>query len=129
MMVVKTYNSMAMTGIQIKNLRLRTVIGANNWERNVLQDVIISISFKYNAKQAEKSDRIEDVFNYKTLTKKIIKEVEESKFNLLESLVNHIYKIVKENRELQNVTVTVEKPHALRFCDNVIAVKSDEDDW
>ncbi len=128
MMVVKTYNSMAMTGIQIKNLRLRTVIGANNWERNVLQDVIISISFKYNAKQAEKSDRIEDVFNYKTLTKMIIKEVEESKFNLLESLVNHIYKIVKENRELQNVTVTVEKPYALRFCDNVIAVKSDEDE-
>ncbi len=128
MMVVKTYNSMAMTGIQIKNLRLRTVIGANNWERNVLQDVIISISFKYNAKQAEKSDRIEDVFNYKSLTKKIINEVEESKFNLLESLVNHIYKIVKENRELQNVTVTVEKPYALRFCDNVIAVKSDEDE-
>jgi len=128
MMVVKTYNSMAMTGIQIKNLRLRTVIGANNWERNVLQDVIISISFKYNAKQAEKSDRIEDVFNYKTLAKMIIKEVEESKFNLLESLVNHIYKIVKENRELQNVTVTVEKPYALRFCDNVIAVKSDEDE-
>jgi D-erythro-7,8-dihydroneopterin triphosphate epimerase len=128
MMVVKTYNYMAMTGIQIKNLRLRIVIGANNWERNVLQDVIISISFKYNAKQAEKSDRIEDVFNYKSLTKRIIKEVEESKFNLLESLVNHIYKIVKENRELQNVIVTVEKPYALRFCDNVIAVKSDEDE-
>ncbi len=128
MMVVKTYNSMAMTGIQIKNLRLRTVIGANNWERNVLQDVIISISFKYNAKQAEKSDRIEDVFNYKLLTKRVIKEVEESKFNLLESLVNHIYKIVRENRELQNVTVTVEKPYALRFCDNVIAVKTDEDE-
>jgi FolB domain-containing protein len=128
MMVVKTYNYMAMTRIQIKNLRLRTVIGANNWERNVLQDVIISISFKYNAKQAEKSDRIEDVFNYKTLAKMIIKEVEESKFNLLESLVNRIYKIVKENRELQNVIVTVEKPYALRFCDNVIAAKSDEDE-
>ena len=119
---------MTMTGIQIKNLRLRTVIGANDWERNVLQDVVISISFKYNAKQAEESDRIEDVFNYKSLTKRIIKEVEASKFNLLESLVNHIYKIVKENQELQNVSVTVEKPYALRFCDNVIAVKSDEDE-
>ena len=128
MMVVKTYNSMAMTGIQIKNLRLRTVIGANNWERNVLQDVIISISFKYNAEKAENSDRIEDVFNYKSLTKRIVKEVEESKFNLLESLVSHIYKIVRENQELKNVMVTVEKPYALRFCDNVIAVKSDEDE-
>lgn len=117
-----------MTGIHIKDLRLRTVIGANNWERDVLQDVVISIRFRYNAQKAEMTDRIEDVFNYKTLTKRVISEVEASKFNLMESLVNHIYKIVKENKELQNVSVTVEKPNALRFCDNVIAVKSDEDE-
>ncbi len=127
MMEVKTYKSLAMTGIEIKNLRLRAVIGANDWEREVLQDVVISISFRYNANQAEMTDRIEDVFNYKTLTKRIIDEVEASRYNLLESLVNHVYKIVKENGELQGVTVTVEKPNALRFCDNVIAVKSDKD--
>ncbi len=128
MMVVKTYKSNIMTGIQIKNLRLRAVIGANDWEREVLQDVVVSVSFKYDAQKAENSDQIEDVFNYKTLTKKIIDEVEASRFNLLESLVNHIYRIVKQNRELQEVTVTVEKPNALRFCDNVIAVKSDKDE-
>ena len=128
MTVVKIFNFMAMTGIHIKDLRLRTVIGANDWERDVLQDVVISIRFSYNAQKAEMTDRIEDVFNYKTLTKRVISEVEASKFNLLESLVNHIYKIVKENKELQNVSVTVEKPNALRFCDNVIAVKSDEDE-
>ncbi|TVR75182.1 MAG: FolB domain-containing protein [Marinilabiliales bacterium] len=116
-----------MTGIQIKNLRLRAVIGANDWEREVLQDVVISIRFKYDAQKAEMSDQVEDVFNYKTLTKRIIDEVEASRFNLLESLVNHVYKIVKENKEVQDVTVTVEKPNALRFCDNVIAVKSDKD--
>ncbi len=128
MTVVKIFNFMTMTEIQIKDLRLRTVIGANDWERDVLQDVVISIRFRYNAQKAEMTDRIEDVFNYKTLTKRVISEVEASKFNLLESLVNHIYKIVKENKELQNVSVTVEKPNALRFCDNVIAVKSDEDE-
>ncbi len=128
MTVVKIFNFKTMTGIHIKDLRLRTVIGANNWERDVLQDVVISIRFRYNAQKAEMTDRVEDVFNYKTLTKRVISEVEASKFNLLESLVNHIYKIVKENKELQNVSVTVEKPNALRFCDNVIAVKSDEDE-
>ncbi len=127
-MGVKTYKSNNMTGIQIKNLRLRAVIGANDWEREVLQDVVISISFKYDAQKAEMSDRIEDVFNYKILTKRIIDEVEASRFNLLESLVNHIYKIVKENTELQDVSVIVEKPNALRFCDNVMAVKSDKDE-
>lgn len=127
MMVVKIYNYDVMTGIEIKNLRLRTIIGANDWEREVLQDVIISISFKYDARQAEISDQIEDVFDYKKLTKRVIDEVEASKFNLLESLVNHIYCLVRENKELKRVAVTVEKPNALRFCDNVIAYKSDEE--
>jgi D-erythro-7,8-dihydroneopterin triphosphate epimerase len=117
-----------LTRIQIKNLRLRTIIGANDWEREVLQDVVISVSYKYNASDAERTDAIADAFNYKSLTKKIIKEVETSKFVLLESLVNHIYKIVKENDSPKDVKVTVAKPNALRFCDNVIAIKSDEDE-
>ena len=123
----KTYN-LIMTRIEIKNLRLRTIIGANSWEREVLQDVVISISYKYNAKQAELSDDVKDVFNYKSLTKNIINEVEASKFALLESLVNHVYKIVKENDRLEDVQVVVEKPNALRFCDNIIAIKSDRDE-
>lgn len=117
-----------MTHIEIKNLRLRTIIGVNDWERDVLQDVIISVSYKYNAESAEKTDDIKNAFNYKFLTKKIIKEVETSKFALLESLVNHIYKIVKGNNCLKNVKVSVEKPNALRFCDNVVAIKSDKDE-
>ena len=116
-----------MTKIEIENLRLRAVIGANDWEREVLQDVVISISFKYDATKAEQSDDVEDVFNYKTLTKRVIKEVEASKFMLLESLLNLIYSIVKENTSLKDVRVIVEKPHALRFCDNVRAIKADED--
>lgn len=117
-----------MTLIEIKNLRLRTVIGANDWEREVLQDVVISVSYKYDATNAEQSDAIKDAYNYKSLTKMLIKEVEVSKFVLLESLVNHIYKIVKRNKILKDVKVKVEKPNALRFCDNVIAIKSDEDE-
>ena len=50
-----------MTRIQIKSLRLRTIIGANDWERNVLQDVVISIDYKYDAKQAENTDQIEQL--------------------------------------------------------------------
>ncbi len=111
--------------IEIKNLRLRTIIGANNWEREVLQDVVITIKFKFDSSKAEASDNLEDTFNYKSLTKRIIKEVEASKFNLLESLVGMVYSILKEYAELHDVYVQVEKPHALRFCDNVIASKSD----
>lgn len=112
--------------IEIKNIRLRTIVGANDWERKVLQDVVISVKFKFNSKKAEDSDELKNTFNYKLLTKKIIKEVEASKFKLLESLVCMVYSIVKKHDELEDVCVSVEKPNALRFTDNVIATKCDK---
>lgn len=114
-----------MTQFEIQNLRLRTIIGVNEWEREKPQDIIISIRYKCDVSKAETTDNLEDTFNYKTLTKRIIKEVENSNFRLLEALVNFIYKICKEDGQLKDVRVKVEKPNALRYCDNVIAIKYD----
>ena len=111
--------------ISIKKLRLRTIIGINESERKSLQDVIISIHYRYNASKAIEEDNIKYSVNYKNITKKIIAEVEKSDFYLLESLANMIYTIVRENSSIQNVDVTVEKPFALRFSDTVVAKISD----
>jgi FolB domain-containing protein len=111
--------------IQIKNLRLRTIIGFADWERKKLQDVIVNIDFQYDASTAMKTDEREDAVNYKIMTKRIIKEVESSSFNLIESLASKIYDLVYESEGIKMVSVTVEKPHALRFCDNVMVTISD----
>ena len=63
-----TYKMQIMTRIEIEKLRLRTIIGVNDWERDNLQDVVVSVGFSYDAQQAEKTDRIEDTVNYKSLT-------------------------------------------------------------
>lgn len=106
--------------IQIKDLRLRAIIGFVDWEREQKQDVVISYSYKYDAAKAIQSDNIEKAADYKTLTKNIICIVETSKFNLLETLSNKIYEIIAENKDLFDINVTVEKPGALRFADNVL---------
>jgi D-erythro-7,8-dihydroneopterin triphosphate epimerase len=111
--------------ISIKKLRLRTIIGINESERKSLQDVIISINYRYNASKAIEEDNIKYSVNYKNITKKIIEEVEKSDFYLLESLANMIYTIVRENSSIQDIDVTVEKPFALRFSDTVVARISD----
>lgn len=104
----------------IKNLRLRTIIGFNDIETKEKQDVIISISYKYNASLAIKDDDVKLGFNYKTLTKKVIGFVESARFNLLEALAQGIFDIVALDKELKDITIIVEKPGALRFTDNVI---------
>lgn len=111
--------------INIEKLKLRTYIGFSDHETGVLQDVIINISFKYDISRAIETDSPGEVFNYRTLTKTIISKVQNSSFNLLESLTAMIFDIVKSHSELSEIYVKVEKPHALRFCDNVFCEISD----
>ena len=108
-----------MATIRISDLRLRTIIGANDWERDNLQDIIINVSIDYDARKASLSDKLNDTVDYKTITKNIIKEVESSRYFLLEKLCHKILQIVFKNQKVKKVTVRVDKPLALRFADSV----------
>ena len=108
-----------MATIRISNLKIRTIIGIHDWEREHKQDIIINIEMDFDASKSIKSDRIEDTVNYKVITKHIIKEVESSNFQLLEKLTQFILNIVMENPQVQEATVRVDKPFALRFADSV----------
>lgn len=105
--------------IRITNLRLRTYIGFNTEEVEKKQDVIINASISYHAYSATQSDEKLDALNYKTITKRIIQHVEENQFKLLEKLTADLLQIIMENPEALEASVTVDKPHALRFSDSV----------
>jgi len=108
-----------MATITIKNLRLRTIIGIEEAERNHKQDIIINVEIEVDIDQAARSDQIDDAFNYKTVTKKIITFVEGSDFFLLERLVDQILKLILQDEKVMAVTVEIDKPAALRFSDSV----------
>jgi D-erythro-7,8-dihydroneopterin triphosphate epimerase len=109
--------------IQIKNLRLRTVLGIYRWERKELQDIIINVSIELDGSKASRSDSIKDTVNYKTIKKEIINAVETSSFRLLESLSTHILELIMRNTLVNRACIEIDKPHALRFADSV-SVKS-----
>ena len=108
-----------MATIRITDLRLRAIIGTNDWERDNLQDIVINIAIDYDAQKAARSDKLHDTVDYKTITKNIIKEVESSHFFLLETLCYKILQIVFENPKVKKAFVRVDKPLALRFADSV----------
>jgi D-erythro-7,8-dihydroneopterin triphosphate epimerase len=111
--------------IRITDLLLRAVIGDNEWEKKLRQDVIINIELEYDAQKAIDSDSMEDAFDYKKLKRSIIDEVENSHFKLLESLTNRILSIVMEDNRTLAAVVRVEKPGALRYAKTVSAEMSD----
>ena len=80
--------------MRIKNLRLRTITGINDWERKNLQDVVINVEIEFDGTKATETDDVVDSVNYRTMTKRIISEVEKSRFHLLDKLAGHILDIV-----------------------------------
>ena len=105
--------------IQIKDLLLRTIIGINESERRARQDVLINIVLSADTRPAGASDDIEDAVNYRTITKRVIELVEESRFYLVEKLAAQIAAICLDDPRVEAVDVRVEKPGALRFARSV----------
>lgn len=105
--------------IQIKDLLLRTIIGINAEERRARQDALINIVLHADTRAAGASDDINDAVNYRTITKRVIKLVEESQFYLVEKLAAEIAAICLEDPRVEAATVRVEKPGALRFARSV----------
>ncbi len=105
--------------INITNLRLRTYIGFNPEEREKQQDVVINIEIQYPASQGFAEDDVDKALNYKTITKRVIKHVEEGRFLLLEKLVTDVLEICSSHPQTVYARVTIDKPHALRFADSV----------
>ena len=105
--------------INIRNLRLRTLIGFNPEERTKKQDVVLNIEIHYAIGDSVLQDQVDGALNYKTITKQVISYVEEGQFLLLEKLVSDVLGICSDHPSVQSSSVTVDKPHALRFADSV----------
>ncbi|MFK8031295.1 MAG: dihydroneopterin triphosphate 2'-epimerase [Gammaproteobacteria bacterium] len=105
--------------INITNLRLRTFIGFNPDERSKKQDVVLNIQISYSISEAALEDSVEHALNYKTITKSVIRHVEDGQFLLLEKLVADVLSLCSEHESVQTARVTIDKPHALRFADSV----------
>ena len=105
--------------VLIKDLLLRTIIGINEEERRNRQDVLINITLCADTRTAGVSDAIEDAVNYRTITKQVIKRVEESSFNLVEKMAAEIAAICLRDPHVKAADVRVEKPGALRFARSV----------
>lgn len=105
--------------IRITDLHLRCVIGANDWEREVRQDVLINIELRADLRQAGVSDELADAVDYRSLTKKVITMVESSEYHLVEALAGAIADLCLEDQRVRSTVVRVEKPGALRFARTV----------
>jgi len=105
--------------IFIRDLRIDTVIGIYDWERSIKQTVHIDLELATDIASAAASDRIEDTLNYKAVAKSVIAFVEESSFQLVETLAERIVALVREEFSIAWVRLTLNKGGAVRGAQGV----------
>ncbi|AHC51403.1 folate biosynthesis protein [Sulfolobus acidocaldarius SUSAZ] len=105
--------------ISIEDLRLYTIIGINPQEKEMRQEVSIDVHYWADLREGAKSDLLPETVDYKVLKKEIISYVENSSFNLLESLAYRLSKVVLQDNRIKKVVVKVGKPGALSRAKNV----------
>lgn len=105
--------------IRIKNLRLRTIIGVNEWERTRSQEIVLNILLEFDGRPAAQSDDVRDTIDYSALKRRLLQEVEQTHFLLLEKLADFVLRIAMEDPRVLRAQVEIDKPHALRFADSV----------
>ncbi|HDS30622.1 MAG TPA: dihydroneopterin aldolase [Firmicutes bacterium] len=108
-----------MDKIFIRELLVRCIIGINDEERRMTQDVLINIELGTDIREAAQSDKIDYAVDYKALKKKILEAIEKSEYFLIETMAEKIAEICLEDNRVNEVTVRVEKPTALRFAKSV----------
>ena len=103
----------------IRDLLIRGIVGINPEERINKQDILVNIELDLCIKKPGLTDDIKNAVNYKSITKQTIHIIENTKYFLIEKLATHIAEHILRNYAVESVTVTVDKPGALRFCNSV----------
>ena len=97
----------------IEDLRIETIIGIYDWERELRQVVAIDLEMATDNTKAATTESIDDALNYKAVAKRLIQFVGESEFQLVETLSERIAEIVINEFEVPWLRLKLSKPGAV----------------
>ena len=105
--------------IFLRDLRIETVIGIYDWEREIKQTVVLDLEMATDIRKAAATDAIDDTLDYKAVAKRLIAFVEESSFGLVETLAERCAAIVLDEFDVPWVRLTLNKQGAVRGARDV----------
>jgi dihydroneopterin aldolase len=105
--------------IFLRDLKIETVVGIYDWERQIKQTVILDLEMATNVSKAAASDKIEDALNYKAVAKRLISFVGDSEFELIETLAEHIANIILVEFNVAWLRLSLNKIGAVRYARDV----------
>ncbi|WP_231758602.1 dihydroneopterin aldolase [Microbulbifer elongatus] len=105
--------------VYIRDLKVDTIIGIYDWEREVRQTVSLDLEMAFDIGEAARTDNIEHTLNYKAVAKRLIAFIEGSEFLLVETMAEQAADIVRKEFKVSWLRLRLSKPGAVRGARDV----------
>ncbi len=103
-----------MDTVFIEDLRIDATIGIYEWEKRIKQTLSFDIEMAADIRKAAASDKIDDALNYKAVSKRVIQFVEDSRFELVETLAEKVAQLILDEFDVPWLRLTLNKLGAVR---------------
>jgi dihydroneopterin aldolase len=119
---VATIKGMADT-VSIRDLRVSTVIGVYDWERETEQALVFAVDMAADVAKAAANDDLADTLDYSAVARIVKTVVTEGKFQLIETAAERVAQRLLAGHGLAWVRVEVVKPIPSEGYTAVIAIE------
>ena len=100
-----------MDTIMIEGLKVDTVIGCFDWERQILQPLMLDLTINTSLEQASNSDKLHDTLNYAEICEIAAKTIQQAKPELIEYAAKLVLEALFATfPAIESIMITIRKP-------------------
>jgi len=105
--------------IFIDQLKLQTIIGINDWEKEQKQTILLDIEIACSIEQSAQSDNIADSIDYFSVCERLKQLAENHHHQLVESFAETVCQIILQEFSASRVKLKLSKPEAINEAQGV----------
>ncbi len=102
-----------MDQVFIKGLAVEAVIGVYDWERRILQPLVLDLDMGWDISAAAAGDDLAATLDYAAVSTRVLEYVAASQFLLVEALAEHVAALVMQEFSVPWLRLRVTKPGAV----------------
>lgn len=100
-----------MDAIVIEGLKVDTVIGCFNWERQIVQPLLLDLNIQVDLSRAAVSDELDDTLNYAQICEIAALTIQKAQPKLIEHAAQLVLNALFESfTHIASIVITIRKP-------------------
>ena len=109
-----------MDAIIIEGLKVETVVGCFNWERQIIQPLMLDLQINTSLEQASNSDELDDTLNYAEICEISAKVIQEAQPKLIEHAAKLVLNVLFTTFPVvESIMITIRKPAIIPQANSV----------